>query len=233
MRSSTAAGYGSEQWTSAPKLESMRLDVSAFRRASVLALATGIVLLAGCAPESTGALSSPSPSSTPTVSASGEPESATPPDAKTGDIVDEATAKAINGEYIDPMRKDLVVKLTSGEHILVKAAEPLPQVVIDSFTADVVRAAPNYATDTTDSSVKALFETKEELTRQTGRMVSSVVFGNSYNDNGTWSQGWFVGEPASNLVGEYPSKKAAMTALDEWVAVSPAMRTYFIIDTRN
>ncbi|WP_231370892.1 hypothetical protein [Microbacterium sp. 11MF] len=193
-------------------------------------LTAGAIVLSGCTPEQ-AAPAAVATSATP--AASPTPESATPAGAKTGDIVDDATSEAINGEYIDPMRKDMTVKLSSGENILVKKAEPLPKVVIDSVTKDVKTAAPNYANDTSNDSVNKMADIKRDLEERTGRMIATVVYGNSYNDNGTWSKGWFVGEPATEILGQYPSKEAAIAAVEGWVAKSPAMRTYIVIDTEG
>jgi len=202
----------------------------ALRLTTLTILTAGAIALSGCAPEQApprAVATSTAPAATST------PEAATPAGAKTGDMLDDATAKAINGEYIDPMRKDLTVKLSSGENILVKAAEPLPKVVIDSVTQDVEKAAPNYANDTSDASTKALFAIKDKLSEETGRMVASVVYGMNYNENGSYTKTWAVGEPATEVVGDYPSKEAAIAAVEGWVAKSPAMRAYIVIDSRS
>ena len=198
----------------------------------------GTIALAGCTPAQAPTVEPTKPAAVETAAPvettkPAEPESATPAGAKTGDVVDDATAKAINGTYIEPMRKDMTVKLSSGENILVKAAEPLPKVVIDSVTKDVKTAAPNYANDTSNDSVNKMADIKRDLEERTGRMIATVVYGNSYNDNGTWSKGWFVGEPATESLGQYPSKEAAIAAVEGWVAKSPAMRTYIVIDTEG
>lgn len=186
--------------------------------------------LAGCAPEPSAQPQAVAASETATPAPSSTPESATPAGAKTGDTVDDATAKAINGTYIEPMRKDLAVKLSSGENILVKAAEPLPEVVKESMVKDIKKSVPSISNAEPNDLAVATWGQKLAIEESTGRLVAPVSYMQSWNDaTGSYDKGWFVGEPASDILGEYPSKDAAVAAVQEWVAKSPAMRAYIVL----
>ncbi|SDH32809.1 hypothetical protein [Microbacterium sp. 77mftsu3.1] len=195
----------------------------------------GTIALAGCTPAQAPTVEPSKPAAVETAAPvettkPAEPESATPAGAKTGDVVDDATAKAINGTYIEPMRKDLAVKLSSGENILVKAAEPLPEVVKESMVKDIKKSVPSISNAEPNDLAVATWGQKLAIEESTGRLVAPVSYMQSWNDaTGSYDKGWFVGEPASDILGEYPSKDAAVAAVQEWVAKSPAMRAYIVL----
>lgn len=208
---------------------------------------TGIIMLASCtaqdgepAPKDTAVVSQP------TAAPSNEPvETETPeqPEEKpveeiveelnAGDIVDAKTAETINSAS-HQMGTDRAYQLPSGEHVLIKAGEPVPTSVVDVVAARGEEAGgANLGSADGGVAPQAALEMIKAVDAEAsavGRTAIIVRHAMSATGPGTAAPMWGVTRLNQQ---PFDTFESAMVAAQGWVDQSPATRYIVVIDALN
>lgn len=215
---------------------------------TLAALVAGAIVLSSCSPTATNvapttaptasAVETPAPAETETETAekpeAEEPERVTqaPADLKAGDTVPAAVAEELNANFIFPGDDDRAYKTKDGEYILIEAGEPLPKPIVTEVKNKTLSAAPTLGTargEAANAPAVAFDEALDAAKKETGRTFAPVAHLMSYNPSTDgYYAGWFIGGDAR--LGEFPSKSAAVAAAKAWVAESPNVRDYIVLD---
>lgn len=202
-------------------------EVPLKRTNAVVALfVLSVLALASCAAEPVGA----TPSSVAESVEPSAPPSTPSPELKAGDILSQDAAEKINASW-GRATDDKAYLIPSGEYVLIKGNEPLPEVVSSTVVQTVtpLGVEQGRSSKANPDAQIAFNDSVEEQENATGRKIAIVIYAMNAISHDSEEPRWSMG---SGIGGGYngTSREEAIAIAQGWVDKSPFTRMMVVID---